>query len=173
MLYHGCSKAIRSGPPLLNFSKKQELKIIRIQFSLRLLPSTVAFCYYSYSDSIVVTALTGKTSSLHTLCSCRLTRLHVSGRYFATAFVYNPAKVVSQGEFNMPRNHILWSSVHIKAILMKTIFNSEKSGLAKPDWPDWLLWPCISQTMKIQRHSRQFCVEWYKKFPQLVLCTQG
>ena len=69
-----------------------------------------------YSDFIVVTALTGKTSSLHTrLCSCRLTRLR--GRpIFATAFVYNLAKVVSQGEFNMPRNHILWSSAHIKAI---------------------------------------------------------
>ena len=41
------------------------------------------------------------------------------------------AKVVSQGEFNMPRNHILWSSAHIKAILMKLIFNFEKSGPAK------------------------------------------
>ena len=30
----------------------------------------------------------------------------------------------------MPRNHILWSSAHIKAILMKIIFNSE-SGPAK------------------------------------------
>ena len=90
----------------------------------------MAFCYYSYSDFIVVTALIGKTSSLHTLCSCRLTRLR--GRpIFATAFVYNLAKVVSQGEFNMPRNHILWSSAHIKAILMKIIFYSEKSGPGK------------------------------------------
>ena len=31
----------------------------------------------------------------------------------------------------MPRNHILWSSAHIKAILMKIIFNFEKSGPAK------------------------------------------
>ena len=58
----------------------------------------------------------------------------VGGLYFATAFVYNLAKVVSQGEFNMPRNHILWSSAHIKVILMKKIFNSEKwsakTGLA-------------------------------------------
>ena len=38
---------------------------------------------------------------------------------------------MSQGEFNMPRNHMLWSSAHIKAILMKKIFNSEKSGPAK------------------------------------------
>ena len=30
----------------------------------------------------------------------------------------------------MPRNHILWLSTHIKAILMK-IINSEKSGPAK------------------------------------------
>ena len=55
----------------------------------------------------------------------------MGGRYFATAFVYNLAKVVSQGEFNMPRIHILWSCAHIKAILMKIIFNSEKSGPAK------------------------------------------
>ena len=55
----------------------------------------------------------------------------MGGQYFATAFVYNLAKVVSQGEFNMPRNHILWSSAHIKAILMKITFNSEKSGPAK------------------------------------------
>ena len=55
----------------------------------------------------------------------------MGGRYFATTFVYNLAKVVSQGEFNMPRNHILWSSAHIKAILMKIIFNSEKSGPGK------------------------------------------
>ena len=41
------------------------------------------------------------------------------------------AKVVSQGQVNMPRNHILWSSAHIKAILMKIIFNFEKSGPAK------------------------------------------
>ena len=52
----------------------------------------------------------------------------MGGRYFATAFVYNLAKVVSQGEFNMPRNHILWSSTHVKPILMKIIINSEKSG---------------------------------------------
>ena len=38
---------------------------------------------------------------------------------------------MSQGEFNMPRNHTLWSSAHIKAIFMKIIFNSEKSGPAK------------------------------------------
>ena len=31
----------------------------------------------------------------------------------------------------MPRIHILWSSAHIKAILMKIIFNSERSGPAK------------------------------------------
>ena len=55
----------------------------------------------------------------------------MGNRYFATAFVHNLAKVVSQGEFNMPRHHILWSSAHIKAILMKIIFNSEKSGPAK------------------------------------------
>ena len=29
----------------------------------------------------------------------------------------------------------------------------------------------ILQTRKIQGHSRQFCAEWYKKFPWLVLCT--
>ena len=29
----------------------------------------------------------------------------------------------------------------------------------------------ISQTRKIQGHGRQFCVDWYKKFPWLVLCT--
>ena len=75
----------------------------------------------------MVTALTGKTSSLHTLCTCKLTRLH-GQPIFCNCFC---TKVVSQGEFNMPRNHILWSSAHIKVILMKIIFNSEKSGPAK------------------------------------------
>ena len=116
--------------PLLIFPKKNKRSKLLEYNPLGFVPSTVAFCYYSYSDFIVVTALTGKTSSLHTLYSYRLTGLR--GRpIFATAFVYNLAKVVSQGEFNMPRNHILWS------ILKKVV-------RPKPDWLDWLLRPCYS-----------------------------